>query len=512
MTQKRSYSRYFIILQEDDRGFALASDKLPSGYAKLEIKNDRCKITYYVQNLKKDKEPYYSILIGGKKDVKKIIKLNNLNIDDNGRAEVSYEYPVDNIANSDVAIDKIVGAGIAKFANRTLVSVMSGFSSTDIPDWKSYPLIENEAEKETVEEKAKEAVEAPRKEIEVQASETRQVKSSFDQYEEQIEASKVRGSDETQANKVITQGPGETEPQERSENKGKEENVDDNIADDTSSEIPPAGEAYLRDDADAEEDEEENIYSSREDTDVEDSSEEDDVDDAEDGLEDLNRHKKDNKKLCEDDCDYKKKYKVLKEKYSDLKAKYEDCKCKLEKVEHVEKQVEKAEEKCEEKKEIKELKDIKEVKEYKDKKDYPVGNVGEFFMNIVKGFGEIENQCNEIKRCRWFKVPVGRVEDLYDTSDYNKYNVVYYPMISYYPYIKKYGHYLLGYKCDPSGTMKYLVYGVPGMKSSSEQPFSGKSGFVTWIPMKEGDEREGSMGYWLMFYDYKTSTIIIPTK
>jgi len=144
LTQKKSYSRYFIILQEDEKGYALASDKLPSGYAKLEIKNDKCKISYYVQNLKKESAPYFMILICGKKDVKKIIKLGELNIDDYGRAEVSYEYQADNLANCGINVDKVIGAGIVKFMNTNIVSIMSGFASTDIPEWKGFPVVEGE--------------------------------------------------------------------------------------------------------------------------------------------------------------------------------------------------------------------------------------------------------------------------------------------------------------------------------------------------------------------------------
>ena len=97
---------------------------------------------------------------------------------------------------------------------------------------------------------------------------------------------------------------------------------------------------------------------------------------------------------------------------------------------------------------------------------------------------------------------------MYDVSNYNKYTVVYYPMISYYPYIKKYNHYLIGYKFDKSGEVKYLVYGIPGTKDRAEQPYGGKSGFVTWVPMHD----KSDYGYWLMFYDFKTSTILIPEE
>ena len=97
---------------------------------------------------------------------------------------------------------------------------------------------------------------------------------------------------------------------------------------------------------------------------------------------------------------------------------------------------------------------------------------------------------------------------MYDFSDYNKYTIAYYPMICYYPYIRNYKSYMLGYKCDSSGKMKYIVYGIPGTKAKAHQPYGGKTGFVTWISDKEDDE----MGHWLMFYDFKKSTIVVPIK
>ena len=171
MTQKKSYSRYFIILQEDERGYSLASDKLPSGYAKLEMKNEKCKISYYVQNLRKESAPYYMMLICNKKDVNKIIKLGELNIDDHGRAEVSYEYEVDDICNTGIAMDKIVGASICRLIEGNIISVMCGFASTDIPQWKRFEIVQ----------------EAPQNDVEEIREED---KSIFDKYEEKIENGK----------------------------------------------------------------------------------------------------------------------------------------------------------------------------------------------------------------------------------------------------------------------------------------------------------------------------------
>jgi hypothetical protein len=154
------------------------------------------------------------------------------------------------------------------------------------------------------------------------------------------------------------------------------------------------------------------------------------------------------------------------------------------------------------------------IGEYEHKiesEDLPKGASGVFFKDLVKGFEETFNICGEIKKCRWFKVSIKSLDDLYDTSDYNKYTVLYYPMIMYYEYIRKNGHFLTGLKYDANGKMKYLVYGIPGSKYRLDQPFGGSTGFVTWTPLKESMESKG-LGYWLMFYDFKDSAIAIPIK
>ena len=176
MTPKKSYSRYFIILQEDEKGYSLDSDKIPSGYAKLEMKNNKCKISYYVQNLRKEKQPYYMILICGKKDVNKIIKLGKLNIDDYGRVDISHEYDMENIADTGISAEKIIGAAIVKFLDTNVISIMSGFSTSDKPnEWKNYKIADfNKEKKET---------------------RTDDIINEFDEYEQSIELIKIK-SDE----------------------------------------------------------------------------------------------------------------------------------------------------------------------------------------------------------------------------------------------------------------------------------------------------------------------------
>ena len=369
MTTKKSYSRYFIILQEEEKGYSLASDKLPSGYAKFEMKNDKCRVTYYVQNLKKQTGPYHMVLICNKKDIKKIIKVGELNIDEHGRTEIVYEYSNNDIAGSGIGAEKIVGAAIVKFADTNIIPVMVGFTTTEThEDWKQYAVFlkrEDEPARETPLKKSEPVLERKHKDAEKKV--------------DAVVAQPVVKQEEPITERLI--------PQEKSTFDSYEENIES----------------------------------------------------------------------------------------------------------------------------IKEVTE-REVEESNRKKHSHKGAMGDYFKMVANGLEEVDGACQEIKRCKWYKVHIKDKKDLCDVSDYNKYSVIYYPMYSYFQYIIKYKHILLGYKYDTGGIMKYIVFAIPGKRCIAEQPYEGKSGFVTWVPLKVGDEEEESLGYWLMFYDFRNRTIAIATK
>ncbi|AUM86248.1 hypothetical protein CF055_13265 [Clostridium botulinum] len=401
MAQKKNYSRYFIILEEDEKGYSLGVDKSASGYVKLENKNGKCKISYYVQNIKKQSSPYHMVLICNKKGTKDIIKIGEMNIDEYGRADICYEYPVDNIGNSEINADKISGAAIVKFIDSNIISVMSGFSTTDIPTWKSFSIIESkEIKKEEIKEE-------------------KVNKTIFDKYEESIEEIKIKDSNSANKDNKVKS------VQENKEQEHKEKNLDNKNKEKG-----------------------ENIEKPNE---------------------------KPNEKANEKPN---------------------------------EKPNEKANEKPNEKNLGKTKKSIEENEDKKrNKQNIPIGLEGKYFRSLVEDLDSIDNITDEIKNCIWYKIDAKDEDDMRNTCNYDKFMVLYNPMLGYYPYIKKHGHYILGYKCDISGNMKYLVYGIPGNKTREEQPFKGKSGFVTWI-----ENKENNLGYWLMFYDYKTNNILIPVK
>jgi len=340
---QKNYSRYFIILQEDERSFALSADKLPSGYTKLENKNDKCKITFYVQNLSKEKKPYCQVLICGKKGKKQIVNLGTLNIDDTGRCETSVEYGENNIGNMNIPMKEIVGAAVIKSTEPSIISVMSGFLSTNISDWKSYQVVDIDS--------------------------GNRVKNEFDSYEEKIEE-KI---DEKIEEKIV-------------------EEVEENI------EEPAVIEEKVQ--------------------------------------EPVIENPKEKEFMIDEDSSYL------------------------------------------------------------------------FFRDIASDFEEVK-VCPEIEKIKFYKIPITSIEDMINCDNYNKYTVIYYPIINYFSYIKDYGYYLFGLKFNKEGKLKYLDYAIPGENDKRCQPFGGRSGFVTWV---SEDGSDTGNGYWMMFYDFKNKSIVVPVK
>lgn len=443
MAQKKSYSRYFIILQEDEKGYSLASDKIASGYAKLEMKNDKCKISYYVQNLKKEKTPYYMILICNKKDAKNIIKIGEMNIDDYGRADICYEYPVSDVAGSGVAMDKVSGAAIVRILDNNIISVMSGFASTEIPEWKDFAVLEDRSKSSKGEKDKK--VEEP-KTVELKEDK----KSIFDKYEESIEKAKINKEKEENINE---------ESGKQNEKSDSEIPVQDPEVEDICSKPEEQNEEAFRDDKNEEEDEKDQF--------------------------------KDEKKEIEND----------ENKTPEDKRQHETV--EEDNLIYVNNPIDKSYKKSEQN--TRKCKKSETTNKYEDHHE---GHKGDFFSNLMSGFKETKSISKELKRCKWYKIPVSSMEDMYNMDDYNKYALVYYPMIGYYPYIKKHCHYLTGYKYDKKGRIKYLIYGILGTRDKRDQPYGGKSGFVTWISLKD----KNKTGYWLMFYDFRTNTVVIPVR
>ena len=396
MASNNRLYRNFVILQEDERGYSNSSDKTLSGYSKIEAKGDKCKISFYAQNLKKDNDNYYMMIICCKKDMKQIVNLGPIEVTDTGKAEATKEYNVSNIGGLDIQFDKISGTAIAKVKDGIPVFVMCGFLNGQQPseNWKNYTII-----------KAKE----------VRARATEKV-----------------------AEKEHKKDP--RKPEIKVE-KSKDKAIENTVVEATIVEEPI--------------------------------------------IENAERVEEDSKEVIEVEVESEQEVesvKEAKERYfqrENLRGKFEDYEDEIE-----------------------------SSKEFDPVTSKIRGSIGEYFESIVEGFDRDYDSIDELKYTKWYKIPVHDLHEMCNMSNYNKYTLAYYPMLNYYPYIKKYGYFMLGYKCDSQGNLKHIIYAIPGKKDKDEQPYDGRTGFVTWVNLN-GKDKDGC---WLMFYDFKNPTVVVPMK
>ena len=142
MTTKKSYNRFFIIFQEEDKGYGVAIDKQPTGYAKIEVKSGKCKITVYAQNLKRERGPYFFYMIDTVRTPVLFIKLGELKIDEAGMGETWWEYNEENVADSKCSADKFNMASII-VPGESIIAPLAGYAGKEKIEWKEKITIEH---------------------------------------------------------------------------------------------------------------------------------------------------------------------------------------------------------------------------------------------------------------------------------------------------------------------------------------------------------------------------------
>ena len=140
MAHNKLYRNF--ILQEDARGTSHSNDKTLSGYAKVEAKGDKCKVSFYAQNLRQE-DNYSMVLICCKRDLKQLIDLGPLAINEVGKGDTSKEYYVNNIAGLGISYDKISGAAICRAKDNENEFIMHGFMNGEesADNWRKFKLV-----------------------------------------------------------------------------------------------------------------------------------------------------------------------------------------------------------------------------------------------------------------------------------------------------------------------------------------------------------------------------------
>lgn len=414
MASNNRLYRNFVILQEDERGYSNSNDKTLSGYSKIEAKGDKCKISFYAQNLKKDDDNYYMMIICCKKDLKQIVNLGPIEISDTGKGEATKEYNVSNIGGVDLQFDKISGTAIAKMKDGMPIFVMCGFLNGQQPsdNWRNYVVIKAKDTRGKVSEKITEK------------------EHKKEQRKPEIKLGKVKEDSIKEKNDSVDK-----------------ESIEEKLIDDKKQRV---------------EEETKEVES--------------EIKEVEEEIKEV----KEVKEIKEEpiiELTIEEKYKYLQRE--NLRGKFEDYE-----------------------------EEIELNKEFNPVTGKIRGSIGEYFESIADGFERDYSSIDELKYTKWYKIPVHDLHEMCNMSNYNKYTLAYYPMLNYYPYIKKYGYFMIGYKCNSKGNLKHIIYGIPGNKDKDEQPYDGRTGFVTWVNIN-GNNRTGC---WLMFYDFKNSTVVVPMQ
>jgi len=132
VASNNEYKRYFIILQEDDKGYELSPGKIPTGYVKIEVKNNKVRLNAFIQNIKlEDRVEYRLILVSSAK--KLAVDVGKIIIDGSGRGELSYELEPDNVMKSGLSIGDFNVAAVTCGSSIPL----SGYTGRDKLEWKS---------------------------------------------------------------------------------------------------------------------------------------------------------------------------------------------------------------------------------------------------------------------------------------------------------------------------------------------------------------------------------------
>lgn len=470
MAVKKSYNRYFIIFQEEDRGFGIAIDKQPTGYTKIENRNGKCKITVYAQNLLKERGPYFCCLIDSTKDPLVVARLGALNIDEAGRGETWWEYKEDDIADTLVPFDRFNIASIITEDQR-INAPLAGYIGKDKIAWKErMPLVskvnaENKMDKVVNNEESVQAPQEKLEEVEMKVpieekdTELDEEAKQFKEYEEGLQnindSDKVDKNSKKEIDKEKTDINSEKKDIDNEEDKNK-------------------GKRHVK------------------------TKEKDNNKDKE-NIKSVENLKEDN--IKENKIKESKDIKI-EEKNQDKKKIYD-----TEGSNELLKTAEVSDEKYERENDF--FNERSKEQEIRNIHERPFATM---FHDILEDFEEEKDISDGLEDVRWWRVPLNDELSIGENIYYPYYCAIYhlkmvYPYINYIKYFNKLGFYHFGIKYDSNGEVRYVLYGIEGGNMPETQPYMGMTGFIRWVKMKNSDR-----GMWIMYYNPHTGCIMIPKK
>ena len=468
---QRRYKRYFIILEEEDRGFSIARSEGARGYSKIEVRDNKGVLSLYCQNMKvldEEKEIYQLYLISTEDERNPIfLNIADLNAEEDGRLEYTYSFDNSNIENTNKSMDSFdTMALIVRSVKPSyrLISPLVGYIHKERTNWR--PLLESELYPQTQFEQ--------QKSFKIIEEYDYDFDNDFNkEYEDDVEFVEDVGTLETV--EVV-------------------ENIviDEDIKTDEDEEL------------------EEDVESDVEDIEYIQVVEDEIVEPLE-AVEVMAEVEMDEEIILDENLE-------VEEEHTQPS---EDLDIELE----TETTVEVA---FQEEIETKDNLEVKVEDHIKVKEEYKANEINQDDVNILQEyieitlekFLEIEFKDEKYENYKWWEIP-------YDSNTvYGSYmpfishiETLHNPYYYHHPYyynsqcqnqIYNYQHHIFGIAYDEDNMAKYYIYGLPGRKNREEQPYRGETGFVYWEPSYRPEDMEKGLGYWLLYIDANTNGIVEP--
>ncbi len=440
-------NKKFIILQEDDKGFGIKNRK-PSGYTKIEPRDQKFKIVYYAQNLNEDSSYNLNLILDNEGKVE-IISIGDIKSDSNGKIDICYDF-------DESLLDLVCGSAICvKDAKGEVKFPLSGFlSKKKIFNWKV-----NQFRGIKIKPFKKESV----------FLEKRKEANCFKKYEKNNNEVSSNEENNNEVNDVPMLDKVTDEDIEKDMLKDINKNIYKDIEKETFNEI------YIEE------------FNKDDNFDDEIRSNKSFIMNMYNRLNDENEDFGENKQNEHESYEENVK-KVIKSS----KGSYEEAK---EHIESLKKLLSKDDGKIENM--VKSI--LYKVFNNKNTREIHYDYEYRFFFNILNEYEEINSISDD--NYVFFKVYIDNFSQMKNMKkqDNIKYAIVYYPMMFMYPYFKNTGYFIIGLNYDKNNNISNLVYGIEVIDGMEECfPYDGKTGFNKYIY-----DYENSKGYHIMEYDYK---------
>jgi len=145
MSYSRVYSRLFITLKQERPDYCL--DFRPTmGRSLIEIKNNKGKLNVYAQGLKPN--IFYKVFLISVKDNKSIgVPIGFIDIDNNGKGELKYNFEPDNVAQSNLPIDDFNVMAILVQGQQEIKAPLVGYTESAVLWKNNFSILDKEDRK-----------------------------------------------------------------------------------------------------------------------------------------------------------------------------------------------------------------------------------------------------------------------------------------------------------------------------------------------------------------------------